>query len=137
MNLQRRERLTRALDQGDVGRAARGRFKAEDAAAGEQIEAGEAAKILSQPVEQGFAHPVRRRPQAGRIGYLYQAAAPFAASDADAAQDGSVGGHNYRNQVFSLHMTGKGGFHLLRRDGLHLRREFIEVGQGQAVEAYC
>ena len=62
---QLRRQLAVALQQHHLGRAARGGLEAERPAAGEGIQAAPALQVLSQPVEQGFAHAVRGRPQAG------------------------------------------------------------------------
>jgi hypothetical protein len=73
-----------ALDQGDMRGAARGGLEAEHAAAGEEVQAGQAGQILPQPVEQRLAHGIRRRAQAGhRVMKGDEAAFPLAADDAD------------------------------------------------------
>ena len=56
------------LDKGDVGRTARGSFKAEDAGTGKEVEAGKAVKSLPKPIEQGFPYAVGRRPESGDVG---------------------------------------------------------------------
>ncbi len=134
MFLQDRKRGTRTLDQSNVIRPARSRFEAQNPAAGEQIETGLAAQILSQPVEQGFSDPVRSWPQTGPVGHVDQAAAPFAAGDADPTQD-LIGRDDHGYQVLGFHMAAKGSFHLLDCYGVHLRRKFVEIGQRQAIEA--
>lgn len=134
MFLQDRKRGTRTLDQSNVIRPARSRFEAQNPAAGEQIETGLAAQILSQPVEQGFTHPVRRRPQTRTVSHLNQAAAPFATGNADPTQD-LISRDDDRDQVLGFHMAAKGSFHLLDCYGVHLRRKFVEIGQRQAIEA--
>jgi hypothetical protein len=133
MFLQDRKRGTRTLDQSNVVRPARSRFEAQNSAAGEQIETGLAAQILSQPVEQGFSDPVRSWPQAGPVGHVDQAAAPFAAGDADPAQD-LIGRDDHGHQVLRFHMADKGGFHLLYRYGVYLGRKIVEIGQRQTIE---
>src|ERR1035438_6541911 len=65
-----------------ASRAARQCLKAERTAAGEQIETVLAAKVLSQPVEQGFAQTVAAGAQTLMVGKCDAAAAPFAADDA-------------------------------------------------------
>ncbi len=70
--------------QGHAG-ATRQRLQIERAAAGERVEHPRARKVGRQPVEQGFADPVRRRPQAFGIGEAEAARAPFAADDAQLA----------------------------------------------------
>lgn len=70
------------LDQGRRPRAARDRLEAEDAAAGEQVEARCAFDVRCEPVEQGFAHAVRRGADAGQIEKFEIAALPPSADDA-------------------------------------------------------
>jgi len=53
------------LDERDGSRATRGGLETEDAGTGKEIEAIEAVECLPEPVEQGFAHTIRRRPEAG------------------------------------------------------------------------
>jgi hypothetical protein len=65
-----------------TARAARGGLETESAAASEQIQAGKAAQIVAEPVEQGFAHPIRRRPQTWEIGKAQQTPPPLPADDA-------------------------------------------------------
>jgi len=60
-----------ALDHQDAARAARGEFEAECAGAGEKIQSAQRGGFWTQkskPVEQRFAHAVRRGPQAGNVG---------------------------------------------------------------------
>src|SRR5690606_41641662 len=71
------------LDQDDPRRAARESLEAAGAAAGEKVEAAGAAYDRRKPVEQRFAHPVRRRPKAL---HALEANAPAAQRPADDAQ---------------------------------------------------
>lgn len=60
-------------------RAARQRFQSQRAGAGIEIQHLLGADIERQPVEQGFAHPVRRWTQAGALGNRQCATTEFAA----------------------------------------------------------
>src|SRR6185503_10203862 len=66
----------------DSSRAARCRLKTEGAAAGKQVQTRFASEVLSEPVEQGLAQTVRRRPQGQGIGETHDSAAPLASNDA-------------------------------------------------------
>ena len=61
------------------------RLEAERAAAGEQVEHATAFDDRRQPVVDGLANPVRRRTDTGLGIEIDQAAAEFAANDAQAA----------------------------------------------------
>jgi hypothetical protein len=50
-----------------TGRATRQRFEGQRAVAGKQVEHAHAVDVRCQPVEQRFAHAIRRGPQARRI----------------------------------------------------------------------
>jgi len=81
------ERVARrafALDHQHLLRPARCRLEAERAAAGKQIKAAQTAHILSQPVEQRFAHAIRCRPEGLLRRKGDEAAAPCAADHAHA-----------------------------------------------------
>src|SRR5690606_21291673 len=60
-------------------------FEEQGAAAGEQVQHPRARHVGGQPVEQGLAHPVRRRAQAGAVGEAEATAAPVAGDDAQLA----------------------------------------------------
>src|SRR3546814_13713122 len=70
----------RAFDQNSLHRTARQCFESHDTGAGKQIEASEPQHILSQPIEYGLTHAIRRRPQTWKIGEAQQPAAPLAAA---------------------------------------------------------
>ena len=55
-----------------------------------QIEAMLAVEFLAQPVEQGFAHAIRRRAQAFAVGKAQDAAAIAAADDANRVQSAAT-----------------------------------------------
>jgi hypothetical protein len=61
--------------------------KAQRTAAGEEIEAVTGRQILAQPVEQGLAHAVRRRPQTFRVGKAQDTPPPLATDNAYCIQD--------------------------------------------------
>ena len=84
---QRRHYLGRILYHHHPRRTARGRFKTQRTATGKQVKTGQSFKILSEPVEQGFANPVRRRAQALRIGEVQKAPPPLSANDAYRVQN--------------------------------------------------
>ena len=81
IRLKRSEHRCRLFNHHHASRPARRGFEAEGAAAGKEIKTGKARQILTQPVEQGFTHPVGRRPQSERIRKAEDAATPFAAND--------------------------------------------------------
>ena len=60
------------------------------AAAGEEVKAMPAVEFLAEPVEQRFAHAVRRRAQAFAVGKAQDAAAIMAADDADRVQSAAT-----------------------------------------------
>ena len=70
-----------ALEQDDLGGAARCRLEAERARAGERIEAAPAVERLAEPVEERLADAVGRRPEPRRVGDRQLAALPRAADD--------------------------------------------------------
>ena len=71
-----------------VGGAAGQRLQRQCPAAGEQVEAAGAFDMHAQPVEQGFAHPVRGGPQARLFGKAEAPAAPLPGDDAQLALAG-------------------------------------------------
>lgn len=71
------------FDQHRLRRPARQGFETERAAAGEQIQATRAGQDRSQPVEQGFANPVRSRAQPRQVGKFQLTGAPLAGDDAE------------------------------------------------------
>ncbi len=72
---------------GKRGSARRG-LERQRAGSGKKIEAALARQVLSQPVEQGLADAIRRRPQAFGLREAEHAAAPRAADDANAIRGG-------------------------------------------------
>ena len=81
---ERPDRHTVHLDHYDPRCTARGGLEAERTASRVQVEARQAVQLLAEPVEERFAHAVRRRPQPGARRNAQQPAAIFAADDADA-----------------------------------------------------
>jgi hypothetical protein len=79
------------FDQQHRGRAARGRFQPECAAACVEIEHAQTGERLAEPVEHGLAHPVWRGAQARQIGHGEFAAFPQPANDADFTAMGAAG----------------------------------------------
>jgi len=71
-----------ALNQQHPRRAARSGLKTERSTAREGIQAAPTCQVLSQPVEEGLAHPVGRRTQAWGVGHRQARASPLAANDA-------------------------------------------------------
>src|ERR1700675_306585 len=69
------------LDHDHRGSAARKGLEPERSAARKEIEARQACEVAAEPVENGLAHPVGRRPQSSDIGELDDAAAPDTADD--------------------------------------------------------
>src|SRR5574343_1491667 len=88
--MQRREHLRRLFDHDHPCGAARGRFEAQRAAAGKEIEAVPAVEILAQPVEQRLANAVRCRAQAFAVGKPEDAPAEFTADDAYRVQSAAT-----------------------------------------------
>src|SRR6185503_2543531 len=78
------------FDHHHAARAARSRLKAERAAAGVKIQAGESLERLSERVEQGFAHAIGRRAQPGPRGHAQQATAILAADYPQGARAGTA-----------------------------------------------
>jgi fused signal recognition particle receptor len=78
---QRLERSAVVLDKHDPRRAARGGLEAERAAAGEEIQTGEAVHPLAQPVEQRLPHAIRGRTNAGARGHRDAPAAMLSSDD--------------------------------------------------------
>ena len=78
------------LDHHHSRSAAGGGFEAERATPGEKIQAREAGEFLAEPVEQRFAHSVRRRPQPGTRRHAQQPAAVFSADDAQLSALGAA-----------------------------------------------
>src|SRR5690606_89986 len=68
-------------------------FQGQRTAAGEQVQAAGALDVPAQPIEQGFAHPVRGRPQPRLFDETETAAAPFAGDDAQLAGSGLLLSH--------------------------------------------
>ena len=64
------------------GRGPRQRFETQRPGAREQVQAASARHLVLQPVEQGFAHPIGRRPQIRQIRKCDPPAPPGAADDA-------------------------------------------------------
>jgi hypothetical protein len=90
---QRLRGLAIALHHHHARRTPRQRLETESAAAGEEVEAGEPVQALAEPVEERFAHTVRRGTQR-RIGReLHDAAAPLARDDPYAIRGTSQRGH--------------------------------------------
>src|SRR5579871_4835640 len=75
-----------AVHEGHRSRPARERFQAQRTAAGEQVEAARAGQLRREPVEQGLAHAVRRRPDVCIRREAQLPAAPAAADDAQYAR---------------------------------------------------
>src|SRR5690606_39626594 len=65
-----------------LGGAAGQGLQGQRPAAGEQVEAAGALDVHAQPVEQGFAYPVRGRSQPWFLGKAETPTAPFAGDDA-------------------------------------------------------
>ena len=88
--------------QGLTGATRQG-FEKQRAAAGERVEDPGARHIGGNPVEQGFAHPVRGRAQAGAVGEAETTAAPVTGDDAQLARAAMCLG---RGGVRSAHQCG-------------------------------
>ena len=80
-----RKQYRAMFNQNGVGSAAGYCFQSQNPGARVKVKAVGAADDRLQPVEEGFPHPVRRRPQACDSRYRQFAPAPFAADDTDPA----------------------------------------------------
>ena len=63
--------------------AARGRLQSQRAGACKQVQAAPAIERLAKPVEEGFAHPIRRGPKPRDRRHIKRSALPLPADDAD------------------------------------------------------
>lgn len=79
------QRCSRGIHEVAAGGAAGQRLETQRAAAGKQVQAAGTVDRRCQPVEQGFAHPVRSRSQALGGGKAESASAPLPADDAQGA----------------------------------------------------
>jgi hypothetical protein len=81
-----------AFDEVGPSRATRQRFDAERTGTGEQVKTTRAVDHRHQPVEQRFAHAIRRRPYVRRIGHREFRSAQAAADDAQFSRGRPNGG---------------------------------------------
>src|SRR5689334_17353132 len=81
--IQRAYQLGVAIDRHRMRGAARKRFQRQRAAAGERVERVRAVEVLTEPVEQRFPNPVRRRPNVGDRRKADAPAAPASTDDAN------------------------------------------------------
>lgn|GEM_PF-6795149 len=73
------------LDQRDLDRTARGRFEAQRATAGKEIETSRTDDLGLEPVEQRLTQPISGRPQALDIRDIESTPSPATTDDADTA----------------------------------------------------
>ena len=92
------------LDHQHMGRATRCGLQAQHAGACKRVYAAPAAQVLTQPIEQGFAHPVGRGAQARFVQHLQSGTPPLPADDADL-----VRGRTFGHRVLGLFGGGVAG----------------------------